>query len=394
MNKNKSYENLFNNILLYVIFDLYASNMELLTNAKLYNLAMFFCAKKNYKQMKKYLIRLIFFSSNAKYINLSAYKLAKHYDIIEKNTKQLIRYYKIAINHFNSLAMNDYGFWLFNNKSYDEAVKYYDMAIKYNNVQTYNNIGFYHQFITKDYELMKYYYMKAIELHNIDSIINYAHYCKENNKINLMIELLEKGKKLGSRDAILNLGCHYQKTNDIKKMISTYIEAINMGCNISMNNLAMYYMSINDAMNGIKYFKMGSDNGNVVCTYNLAMHYMYVIKNPDTAIQYFIKAIKNKFNKQILDEISNYYHVKLSTLTFNDIDPYILNIYLQIKNIKLSNETINCPISFENTNHCFVTQCNHKFSHYILFVNQCPLCRNIFIESDFDNINFEQIVRI
>ena len=66
MNKNKSYENLFNNILLYVIFDLYASNMELLTNAKLYNLAMFFCAKKNYKQMKKYLIRLIFFSSNAK----------------------------------------------------------------------------------------------------------------------------------------------------------------------------------------------------------------------------------------------------------------------------------------------------------------------------------------
>ena len=61
-------------------------------------------------------------------------------------------------------------YFKFIEKNYELMKKYYLMAIECNNNIAMNNLALYYQDIEKNYELMKKYYLMAIENNNSDAI--------------------------------------------------------------------------------------------------------------------------------------------------------------------------------------------------------------------------------
>jgi dephospho-CoA kinase len=117
---------------------------------------------------------------------------------------------------------------------------------------------------------------------------------------------------------------------------------------------------------------------------NLGFYYKLIEPNEILMLKYFLMALKNRvinFDK-VLKEVSEYYQKHIETIKYNKIDPFVMNIYLRYKKLKLSDEIINCPITLEDTNNitnpCFTTECGHKFSYMVLFLKSCPLCRHEF----------------
>ena len=87
-----------------------------------------------------------------------------YYEHIEKNYDEMKKYYLMAIEKGNIIAMNIFAcYYEYIEKNYDEMKKYFLMAIEKGDNAAMYNLGYYYQYIEYNYDEMKKYYLMAIE---------------------------------------------------------------------------------------------------------------------------------------------------------------------------------------------------------------------------------------
>jgi TPR repeat protein len=111
------------------------------------------------------------------------YQTLKDYDNMKK-------YYLMAIEEGNSLAMSNLGVYYQTLKDYDNMKKYYLMAIDKCNNYSMNNLGVYYKEI-KDYDNMQKYYSMAIEKGHHYSMNNLNNAIYENFNFNIAFDCLK-----------------------------------------------------------------------------------------------------------------------------------------------------------------------------------------------------------
>jgi len=86
--------------------------------------------------------------------------IGTYYHHVEKNYDIMKKYYLMAINKGNTMAMYRLGYYYhFVEKKYDEMKKYYLMAINKDNTFAMCNMGYYYCNVEKNYDEMKKYYL-------------------------------------------------------------------------------------------------------------------------------------------------------------------------------------------------------------------------------------------
>jgi TPR repeat protein len=105
--------------------------------------------------------------------------LGYYYDE-QKDYKNMEKYYLMAIEKGNSIAMNNLGYYYYNKpKNYKNMEKYYLMAIEKGDSLAMNNLGYYYYREQKDYKNMEKYYLMAIEKNNSVAMYNFGLYYEE-----------------------------------------------------------------------------------------------------------------------------------------------------------------------------------------------------------------------
>ena len=167
-----------------------------------------------------------------------------YYQHIEKDYNLMKKYYLMAIDEDNDMAMNNLGYYYkYIEKDYNLMKKYYLMAIDKGNDISMNNLGCYYFEIEKDYELMKKYYFMTISKDNSLAMYNLAFYYQLIEKdYNLMKKYYLMAVSEGNLDAMNNLGYYYEKIEkDHEQAKKYYLMAISKGDSDAMNNLVDYY---------------------------------------------------------------------------------------------------------------------------------------------------------
>ncbi len=142
----------------------------------------------------------------------------------------------------------------FSNKEKNLIENIFNKCIEINNIDIcflqnhyiLNIIGLYYECIVKDYVLMKKYYLMAIDLGDIDSMINLGTYyeCVEKD-YELMKKYYLMAVELDDIDSMIDLGLYYENVEkDYELMKKYYLMAIDLGDSIAMNNLGLYYECI------------------------------------------------------------------------------------------------------------------------------------------------------
>jgi len=263
---------------------------------------------------------------------------------ITKNYKQMKKYYLIAIEKGNTVAINNLGFYYQNiEKDYDQMKKYYLMAIEKDNTNAMNHLGFYYQNIEKDYEQMKKYYLVAIEKGNQIAMYNLGlHYQEEGKDYEQMKKNYLIAIEKGHGGAMNNLGFHYQNVEkDYEQMKKYYLMAIEKGYNSAMKNLGSYYQKIEKEYELMKkYYFMAIDNGDIYASNRLEQFYK---ENNDTLglLQLYIKIddktkishiLVNYCNQKIVDkEIDLILLQYLNCIDDHDL-PVIFKLFMQLFN--------------------------------------------------------------
>lgn len=114
--------------------------------------------------------------------------------------------------------------------------KYYNEAMKLNRSYFMYKIGSYHQYITNDYEKMKYYYDIAINLGNTNAMNNLGKYYQNESgdhntrDYTLMKVYYKMAIKLNDSDAMFNLGWYYEFVDvNYEKSFKYYLKAMSNG---------------------------------------------------------------------------------------------------------------------------------------------------------------------
>ena len=304
--------------------------------------------------------------------------------------------YKKKISLSNTLTSNEilfHGVYFSIIKKYDDMIKYYLMAINEGNDIAMVNLGQYYQDIN-DIDNMVKYYLMAIDRGNVVAINNLGKYYENINDIDNMLKYYLMAIDKGNDFSMNNLGYYYGNINDIDNMLKYYLMAINKGNSNAMNNLGYYYEKINEIDNMLKYYLMAIDKGNSNAMYNLG-HYYAKINDIDNMLKYCLPAIENNYNRDekiimlLNKNIKSIKHLMifrkyLDKNNLNKLNEYISD-YLKIQNdLKLyqSNYIIKkeCPICYETDDH-IIFLCNHSVC-YMCYQKlnseksfNCPLCR-------------------
>ena len=187
----------------------------------------------------------------------------------------------------------------FESKNYDLMKKYYLMAIELGDAKCMDNLGYYYQHIEKDYEMMKLYYTMAIENNHINAMYNLGVYYQFTEfNCELMMPLYLEAIENGHVKCMDNLGYYYQyNVKDYKLMKKYYLMAIENGCDNANYNLGYYYKNKGKYEMMEKYHLMAINND--ACFYSLEIYYnknhiklldLYILRNDR-------QKIINQFNK-------------------------------------------------------------------------------------------------
>ena len=180
------------------------------------------------------------------YTNLGAiYFINKDYDLMEK-------YYLLAIELGNCIAMGNFAEYNYINAKYELVEKYYLMAIELNDDIAMNNLGTYHIRTTKKYDLAEKYLMMAINLNNKSAMTNFAYYCSEQKNY----ELMEK----------------------------YYLMAIDLNHCLAMHRYGHYLINSGKKTDGYKYLVMAKEQGfkyddQLLSTSNWTKRYLSIVDN-------------------------------------------------------------------------------------------------------------------
>jgi len=140
---------------------------------------------------------------------------------IKKDYDQMNKYYLIAIEKNNAIAMNNLGFhYQIVEKDYEQMKKYYFMAIEKGNTKAMNNLGFYYGNIEKDYERMKKYYRMAIEKGNKNAFFHLEQFHKDSDDT---LELLRLYIKIDNKTKISDILVNYCNQKIINKEINSIL---------------------------------------------------------------------------------------------------------------------------------------------------------------------------
>ena len=90
--------------------------------------------------------------------------MGTYYRHIKKDYDNMKKYYLMAIEKNNDIAMYGLGCYYNEIKDYDNMKKYYLMAIEKNNIEALNALATYYKDVEKDYDNMKKYFLRDINI--------------------------------------------------------------------------------------------------------------------------------------------------------------------------------------------------------------------------------------
>jgi len=157
------------------INDLLVNNIynEPLTSMEMLYYGLYYKINKDYVKMKKYYLMAI-----EKGNDIAMYNLAKYYEKT-KNNVEMEKYYLMAIEKGNDIVMYKFAIYHYDNKNYIDMEKYYIMAIEKGNDHAMINFANYH-YDNKNYIDMEKYYIMAIEKGNGYGLNRLVEYYKHN----------------------------------------------------------------------------------------------------------------------------------------------------------------------------------------------------------------------
>jgi len=194
----------------------------------MYNLGFYYQWAENYDRTTDYYLKAIAIDKG--------YSDAMHKDIRCRymGYDLMIKYYLMAIDKGNTIAMNELGFYYQHaERNYDPMKKYYLMGINKGNSDCMHNLGNYYKSI-RNYDLMKKYYIMAIHEGRVDTIEIFDRCCIFSSDENIL-----------SDEDLQNYFCALIKNNRIDYsyiFCGTYfgIRIIDVFCfNIDNNNLSV-----------------------------------------------------------------------------------------------------------------------------------------------------------
>jgi TPR repeat protein len=191
--------------------------------------------------------------------------------------------------------MNNLGTYYKKIKDYDNMKKYFLMAIEHKNVYAMFNLALYYKRVEKNAELTTKYFLMADEYGDKDALLNLGFFFKETKDYNQMKYYFLKAIDKGNRSALCQMGNYYRfiQINE-PLMIWYYLEAIAKDCVKSMYNLADYYYLNHDYNNMLKYCLMAikTNDSYVPPMFLLEEYYRQIINDNHFADQYNSMAFK------------------------------------------------------------------------------------------------------
>jgi hypothetical protein len=126
--------------------------------------------------------------------------------------------------------MNNLGYYYYDiEKNYEQMKKYYFMAIEKDNDVAMNNLGYYYQNVEKDYDQMKKYYLNAIEKGNNEMIYHLEQFHKDNNDTLGLLQLYIKiDDKTKISDILVNYFNQNNISNEINLILLQYFNCIDV----------------------------------------------------------------------------------------------------------------------------------------------------------------------
>lgn len=254
--------------------------------------------------------------------------LGLYYEI-KKDNDNMMKYYKMAVDLGNSIAMCYLGLHYKRINDNENTVKYHKMAVELGNVDSMVYLGDYHK-DKMDYDDMLKYYLKASELgsirvnHKLGLFYNSAH--DHDNTI----YYYQKGISLKSGMCMFNLAKYYGDQGDYENMIKYYMMAIEKGDTCAMKNLGYYYEKQGDYENMLKYYLMALDYMNIAESNEISLknerlrHRIATVRSRDGINKTFCK-----LDNRLLEQLLPYKHV------LNDDNLKILNDKVENKEIEI-----------------------------------------------------------
>lgn len=219
--------------------------------------------------------------------------------------------------------------------------------------EAFNALGT-HYNNTKKYDKMEEYFLKAIELNNVDAMINLARFYsfKDNDK---MIQYYEMAVDLKSLDAMCILAEYYESSRSTIDLAMKYYEmAIELGDVDSMYKLGILN-NINEELK-IKYLTMAADHDNIRARNKLIEYYNYhkkFVNVLDIYIKYKIDdrdTIIKKFNeigKLILSqEEQELFLTHLTTFEFKEEDKLSTSLKCLINSLNTKLELMDLHFNY------------------------------------------------
>lgn len=190
----------------------------------------------------------------------------------------------------------------------------------------YGYVGIYYEY-KKNYDLMKKNYLIAINLGNVNSMVNLAYYyleCKINRKENQNDELIEKyyimAVELGNTTAMLHLGVYHDYNRNYPKMEKYYLMAAENGNSYGYLNLGQHHVNNYNNDSAIYYLLKAIYADNTEAMFVLGSLYRNRYSNYDEMKKYILMAIKRNHSKSF-SYLARYYQER--TMLINLLELYV-----------------------------------------------------------------------
>lgn len=224
-------------------------------------------------------------------------------------------------------------FGLYNrfNKNYDLMKKYYELAINKGNWIAMGNMAYYYSAIENNYEETERYYLLAIEKNPCDGyLLRRLAICYENQK-----KYLEANKYYllsianGNSDAALDLAdCYGTILFSSEEVEKYYLMAIEMGNDKALRKLALHYKNIHFYNKMKEYFEKAIEKDDSFAMYELAIYYNDYLRDDHNYKKYLEMAANHGYMIAILkinEILKKNYDFKFAISVHGHLDEENLN---------------------------------------------------------------------
>jgi TPR repeat protein len=293
------------------------------------------------------------------------YIFGLYYDKEEEDDDKMVKYYKMAAEKGNVVAMYELGHFYDENEDTNNMIKYYSMGVEHGDIDSMCNLGCHYQDL-KDYPNMLKYWSLAIEKGDSGSMNNMANYYDDINDDENALKYWLMAVEKGDTDAMNNIALYYQNKEQNDRAIEYYNMAIALLDDEAMYNLGSYYEEEEDSENMLKYWNMAAENENVDAMLSLTEYYkkqIYLASDDasktnsiNNMLKYALMFINlddenfDDFQNICKNVFKNYHYVmytELSKLRDDDMTEFIEN---KIKTLKKKIKKNKTPHTYDINN--------------------------------------------